>query len=520
MMRFAFLALAGLTIAWHDLAVAQASQRPNILFLFTDDHARHAMSCYGSKINQTPNLDRIANEGIRFDRCYVTNSICGPCRAVVLTGKYNHLNGYYRNGLTFDGSQQTFVKLLQKSGYQTAIVGKWHLQSDPTGFDYWNVLIGQGPYYNPPMIENGVRRNHVGYTTDLITDFALDWLKNQRDPNKPFLLMCQHKAPHRNWQPSPKHLHLYEDVEIPEPDDLFDDYSGRGRAAREQEMTIAKHLTRADLKLDPPTGLTPEQLEAWNRAYEPKNKAFEQANLKGDDLVRWKYQRYIKDYLRCVASVDENVGRLLDYLDESGLADDTIVVYSSDQGFYLGDHGWFDKRFIYEESLSAPLVVRYPGRIKPGSVCDEIVLNLDFAETILDYAGVEIPQDMQGESLRPFLEGEEPTNWRQTMYYHYYEHPGPHMVHRHYGVVSKDYKLVHFYRIGEWELYDLKKDPGEMRNVYDDPAYAQIVKDLRVELQRLQRQYQVGPDPEEPARARQDAPAKKAKKKAKKASPQ
>lgn len=489
-----------------------ADERPNILLIFTDDHAAHSMSCYGSKINQTPNLDRIAQEGMRFDKCYVTNSLCGPCRAVILTGKYSHLNGFYRNGNRFDGSQQTFPKLLQKAGYQTAVVGKWHLETDPTGFDYWNILVGQGPYYNPPMIENGERKQHTGYTTDIITDHALDWLKNKRDADKPFMLMYQHKAPHRNWQPGPKQLNLYDDVTIPEPEDLFDDYSGRSRAAKEQEMTIARHLTRSDLKLDPPGNLTPEQLELWNKAYGPKSKAFEEANLQGDDLVRWKYQRYIKDYLRCVASVDENVGRVLDYLDESGLAKNTIVVYSADQGFFLGDHGWFDKRFIYDEALRAPLLVRYPGHIKPGSVCDKIVLNLDLPETFLDYAGVEIPSDMQGVSLRPVLEGKDPADWRDSMYYHYYEYPGAHMVHRHYGVVTEDYKLAYFYQIDEWELFDLKKDPSEMNSVYSDPAYADVVATLKNELQQLREKYKVGPDPKDPPQ-RQQPKAKAGKQK-------
>lgn len=495
----------------------QAAERPNILFIFSDDHAAHAMSCYNSKINQTPNLDRLAREGMRFDRCYVTNSICGPSRAVILTGKYSHLNGFYHNGNTFDGSQQTFPKLLQKAGYQTALIGKWHLKSDPTGFDYWNILIGQGPYYNPPMIENGKRKQHTGYTTDIITDITLDWLKNKRDQDKPFLLMYQHKAPHRDWQPSPKHLHLYDDVTIPEPDNLFDDYSSRTTAAKKQEMEIANHLTRRDLKLDPPTNLTPEQLETWNTAYGPKNKEFEEQNLQGKDLVRWKYQRYIKDYLRCVASMDENVGRVLDYLDESGLTKNTIVVYASDQGFYLGNHGWFDKRFIYNESLSTPLLIRYPGHIKPGSVCDKIVLNLDLPETFLDYAGVEIPADMQGRSLRPILEGRTPDDWRKSMYYHYYEFPGAHSVQKHNGVVTEDYKLVHFYPFNEWELYDLKKDPREMKNVYDDPKYAMVVADLKKELERLREHYKVG---EDPVVEQQPQPATKKKAAKKKARPQ
>ncbi|MCH7988259.1 MAG: sulfatase [Planctomycetes bacterium] len=477
-----------------------AETRPNILFIFTDDHASHAISSYGSKINKTPNLDRIANEGMLFRNCFCTNSICGPSRAVILTGKHNHLNGFIHNGLTFDGSQQTFPKLLQKAGYQTAIVGKWHLRSAPTGFDYSEVLIGQGPYYNPPMRLNGnpQRIKHVGYTTDIITDLAIDFLKNKRDKNKPFMLMFQHKAPHRNWQPGPKHLTMYDDVTIPEPDNLFDNYDGRGRAAHEQDMTIAKTMTAFDLKLTPPRNLTKSQLETWNKAYEPKNEAFRKANLKGKDLVRWKYQRYIKDYLRCIASVDDNVGRMLDYLDEAGLAENTVVLYSSDQGFYLGDHGWFDKRFMYEESYRMPFLVRWPGVIKPGSINDQLVSNLDFAETFLELAGAKIPDDMQGRSLVPLFKGERSDDWRTSLYYHYYEFFGnrraAHMVRRHFGVRTDRYKLIHFYNLDEWELYDLEKDPREMKSMYDNPDYANVVQELKSELARLQNQYKVPDD--------------------------
>jgi len=464
-------------------------KKPNILFIMTDDHASHAMSCYGSKINKTPNLDRIANEGMRFTNSFCTNSICAPCRAVILTGKYSHINGVKDNRQKFDGSQQTFPKLLQKAGYETAIIGKWHLKTDPTGFDYWNILPGQGTYYNPAMREMGRRRKYVGYTTDILTDHALKWLKG-RTGEKPFCLMYHHKAPHRNWQPGPKYLTMYDDVTIPEPDNLFDDYSNRGRAAKEQDMSIEKTMNDSDLKLTAPRNLTPEQKKLWDAAYEPKNEAFRKANLKGKDLVRWKYQRYIKDYLRCIASVDENVGRVLDYLDESGLAKDTVVFYTSDQGFYLGDHGWFDKRFMYEESLRMPLLVRYPREIKPGSVSDEIVLNLDFAPTFLDFAGVPVPDDMQGESFRNVLQGKTPRNWRTSMYYHYYEYPAVHSVKRHYGIRTKRYKLIHFYYdIDEWELYDLEKDPKEMNNVFGDPAYTDIAKELKVELKRLREKY-------------------------------
>jgi len=351
-------------------------KRPNILFIMSDDHAAPAISAYKgflASVAKTPNLDRIAKEGMLFKNCFCTNSICAPSRAVILTGKYSHLNGVIDNGKRFDGSQQTFPKLLQKVGYQTAMIGKWHLKTDPTGFDYWNVLPGQGTYYNPAMKEMGRRKKYNGYTTDIITDHCLKWLK-ERTSDKPFCLMYHHKAPHREWEPGLKHLTMYDDVTIPEPKTLFDDYSNRGTAAKEQDMTIEKTMNNRDLKLVAPENLTPEQKKLWDAAYEPKNQAFRSANLKGRDLVRWKYQRYIKDYLRCIASVDDNVGRVLDYLDEAGLARNTVVIYTSDQGFYLGEHGWFDKRFMYEESLRMPFLVRYPHQIKPGSVNDDMVL--------------------------------------------------------------------------------------------------------------------------------------------------
>ena len=494
------LILAGLVlgIAVAGKAAAAKPSRPNILFIFTDDHAAHALSCYGSKINNTPNLDRIAKEGMLFRNCFCTNSICGPSRAVIQTGKHSHLNGFLQNGNTFDGTQQTFPKLLQKAGYETAMIGKWHLKTDPTGFNYWEVLIGQGPYYNPPMKTSGGINKHVGYTTDIITDLALDFLQNKRDAEKPFLLMFQHKAPHRNWQPGPKYLNMFDDVTIPEPDNLFDDYSGRGTAAHTQDMTIAKTMTDFDLKLTPPKNLTPEQLSTWSAAYEPKNEAFRKANLQGDDLIRWKYQRYMKDYLRCVQSVDDNVGRVLKYLDETGLAKNTVVVYSSDQGFYLGDHGWFDKRFMYEESYRMPLMARWPGHIAPGSVNGDLTSNLDFAETFLDIAGVKIPSDMQGVSLVPLFDGKTPADWRKSLYYHYYEFFNDrrcaHMVRRHYGVRTDRYKLIHFYNLDEWELYDLQQDPREMHSVYNDPAYADVVAELTKEVKRLQEYYQVPDD--------------------------
>ncbi len=391
--------------------IGTKKKQPNIIFIMSDDHAYQALSCYNSKINKTPNLDRIAKEGMLFENCFCTNSICAPSRAVILTGKYSHLNGVIDNRVTFNPKQQTFPKLLQKAGYQTAMIGKWHLKSDPAGFDYWNVLPGQGAYYNPDLKEMGEMKRYTGYVTDIITDLTLKWLKN-RDETKPFLLMYHHKAPHRNWMPGPKHLTMYDDVTIPEPDTLFDDYSTRSDAARQQTMTIGEHMhlhfdlkvplpeSKSDKKIKRPGGcynrLNDEQRKAWDAAYERKNEAFRKADLEGKDLVRWNYQRYIKDYLRCVASVDDNVGRILDYLDTNGLVENTIVVYTSDQGFYLGEHGWYDKRFMYKESFKMPLLVRYPKEIKAGSANKDFVMNLDFAETFLDFAGVKKADDMKG----------------------------------------------------------------------------------------------------------------------------
>jgi len=475
------------------------AKRPNILFIFTDDHSAQAISAYGSKINKTPNIDRIARDGMRFDNCLVTNSLCGPSRACIQTGKYSHKNGFYRNGNRFDGSQMTFPKILRKNGYTTAMLGKWHLRTDPQGFDYWEILLGQGTYYNPRMkTVNGIKK-HSGYTTDIVTDLALKWLKEGRDKDKPFCLMYQHKAPHRRWEPGPKHLTMYDGETIPEPPTLWDDYEGRASPARNQKMMVAKNLTPRDLKLVAPNDLNSEQRKVWDASYGPKNAAFKAANLSGKDLVRWKYQRYIKDYLRCVASVDDNIGRVLDYLDESGLAENTIVIYSSDQGWFLGDHGWFDKRWMYEESLKMPFIVRWPGVVKPGTVSKAMVSNVDFAETFLDMAGCadQIPSDMQGRSVVPILRGKTPDDWRKSFYYHYYEFPGAHSVAKHYGVRTQRYKLIDYYRVGEWELFDLMEDPHELHSVYNDPAYAEVVKELKGELARLQKQLD-DTDPEKP----------------------
>jgi arylsulfatase A-like enzyme len=470
-------------------AAVGAANRPNILFIMSDDHAYQAISAYGDKrhLIETPNIDRIGKEGMRFDRCLVVNSICGPARAACLTGTYNHINGMVNNSnCKFDGSQITYPKLLQTNGYETAIIGKWHLMSDPTGFDFWQILPGQGIYYNPPMIRNGEVIHPKGYVTEIITDAAIDWLK-QRDQAKPFLLCVQQKAPHRTWEPNTKDLNFDHDKKYAEPDTLFDDYANRGIAEHDQAMEIGKALEAVDLKLTPaPHGLTPEQKAAWNAYYVPRNEAFKKANPQGKDLVRWKYNRYLHDYLACIKSVDDNVGRLLKYLDDTGLASNTIVVYTADQGFYLGEHGWFDKRWIFEESLRAPLLVRWPGVVKPGTVDHDIVSDIDFAETFLDAAGVGIPERMQGKSMMPVLEGKTPDDWRKTFYYHYYEYPRPHHVRPQYGVVTDRYKLVHFYYDADyWELFDLKKDPQEMKSVFDDKHYAKERKSLEAEVARL-----------------------------------
>lgn len=467
---------------------------PNIVIIFSDDHAYQAISAYNDprKLLDTPNMDRIGKEGTRFDRCVVPNSICGPSRATLLTGKYSHTNGFYNNtNSRFDGSQVTFPKLLKSAGYQTAVVGKWHLISDPTGFDFWQILPGQGVYYNPPMIRMGERVQNQGYVTDLITDVSLEWLA-KRDKSKPFLLMCQHKAPHREWCPALRHLNHDKDRKYPEPDTLFDDYAGRGKAEHTQDMTIAKTMNDTDLKLKPPGNLTPEQRKEWDAYYEPRNKAYREAKLEGKDLIRWKYNRYMHDYLGCIKSVDESVGRVLGYLDKEGLAENTIVIYAADQGFYLGEHGWFDKRWIFEESLRTPMLVRGPGFVK-GAANANLVSTLDVAPTLLEAAGVPVPAEVQGRSFGPILKGKVPADWRKSFYYHYYEYPGPHSVRRHYGVVTERYKLIHFYGpdIDEWELFDLQKDPKELTSVYGKPEYAATEKELKAELARLRKELKV-----------------------------
>ena len=485
-------------------ASGRKPKRPNILFIMTDDHAAQAVSAYGSKINRTPNIDRLAREGMLFENAFCTNSLCAPSRATILTGKYSHVNGVRDNRDKFDGTQETFPKLLQKAGYQTAMIGKWHLKSMPTGFDYWNILPGQGAYYNPDFNEMGTKKRFHGYVTDITTDIALNWL-DHRDKSKPFALLFQHKAPHRDWMPGPKYLSKYRGETIPEPDNLFDNYATRTIAARSQRMSIAKDLYPGyDLKLPPDPyfvhdrnywnwvfgRLDENQKKKWHEAYQPGNEAFLKNPVDNKDLVRFRYQRFIKDYLRCIDSVDESVGRVLDYLDAHGLAENTLVVYTSDQGFFLGEHGWFDKRFMYEESLRMPLLMRFPKEVPAGATSKEIVLNLDFAPTFLDLAGVPKPPEMQGESFLKILRGKSVPNWRKAMYYHYLEYPNEHNVIPHYGIRTQRYKLIHFYYdMDAWELYDLEKDPHEMNNVFGDPAYEKIVENLKTELEKLRKKY-------------------------------
>lgn len=491
LMLASLLTLTGCT-GYSRIAQTQSPPpRPNIVFIMADDHGWQAISAYGSDRNTTPNIDRLAREGMRFDRAFVTNSLCAPSRAVILTGLHSHLNGVRTNAETFDNQQVTFPALLTGWGYSTAMIGKWHLKSRPVGFDHYEVLIGQGPYYNPPMLRDGQRVEHKGYTTDIITDLACDWLEEGRDPDKPFLLMVQHKAPHRNWMPSLDRLHDFEDGDLPEPATLFDDWADNASPARAQEMTIARHLTPHDLKLVPQRRLDAAQRAVWDNAYGPKNAAFHAADLTGDDLVRWKYQRYAKDYLRCVQSVDDSVGALLDELDALGLAENTIIVYTSDQGWFLGEHGWFDKRWMYEESFRTPLVVRWPSVVQPGSVNTDLVQNLDFAPTFLGAAGVLPPAPLQGRSMVDLLAGATPADWRASVYYHYYENPGAHNVARHEGVRTATHKLIRFYQSNEWELYDLVADPDELTNLYGQPGTEALTAQLKAELERLRAEYAV-----------------------------
>jgi arylsulfatase A-like enzyme len=468
---------------------APGALRPNILYIMSDDHAAHAISAYGSHVNQTPNLDRLAKEGMRFNRCFAVNSICTPSRATILTGKYSHVNGvpvFNR----FDGSQPTVAKYLQAAGYYTAMIGKWHLGSDPTGFDKWMVLPGQGVYFDPDFLMPEGRIRIKGYVTDVITDLAIDFLKN-RPREKPFFLMCHHKAPHRRWEPDPKHQAMFAGKAIPEPPTLRDDYQGRTDALHENQQRVFYDLTRGDLKLEPPADLQGSDRNQW-LATKPIEVelivAGKKRVLTGDELNRWKYQRYMQDYLACVQSVDDNVGRLLDWLDANGLRENTIVIYTSDQGFFLGDHGLYDKRFMYEPSIRMPFLVRWPGVIREGAVQNALAINADFAPTFLEAAGSPVPADMQGRSLVPLLKREHPAEWRRSFYYRYYHDPGDHNTRAHYGVRTETHKLIYFWKKDQWELYDLQKDPDELHNLYNDPAQAPIMAKLKTELYRLKKE--------------------------------
>lgn len=490
-----------------------AKQRPNIVYIMSDDHGYQAISAYGHGLNLTPNIDRLAKEGILFTRATVTNSLCAPSRAVLLTGKHSFINGKIDNEARFDWSQDNFAKQLQSHGYQTALIGKIHMDGTPQGFDHSAVLIDQGEYYNPNFIINGNKQQLQGYVTDLTTDMAIDWVK-KRDTSKPFCLLYHQKAPHREWLPALRHIAAYTNRQFPEPATLLDNYAGRGTAAHAAEMSILKHMNWAGDNKVPPAILdelglkgymgwdrsaynnnlgrmTPAERASWDSIYNPIMEAFKKRypSMTQEDLRRWRYQRYMQDYMGSVAAVDEGVGRMLDFLQENGLDKNTIVVYTSDQGFYLGEHGWFDKRFMYEESMRTPLLVRYPAEIAGGSQSDALVQNLDFAPTLLDYANIPVPDEMQGRSFRKLAAGKE-DQWRDAVYYTYYEYPSIHMVKRHYGIRTSRYKLIHFYYdVDEWELYDLQKDPSELKNVYHDPAYATVKEMMKKKLEALRKQY-------------------------------
>jgi arylsulfatase A-like enzyme len=496
-MKSILIFLAALTLA--------AADRPNIVFIFSDDHATQSIGAYGSTINKTPNIDRLAETGAIFEKSFCCNSICGPSRAAVLTGKHSHKNGFLGNFTrTFDGTQFTFPQALQKAGYQTAMIGKWHLKSNPTGFDYWEILPGQGSYYNPDFISKDGKKRYTGYCTTVTTDRALDWLKT-RDESRPFLLMCQHKAPHRTWAPDIKHLNRYADRDIPEPATLFDAYENRSSTLAKNAMSIDTHFYyNYDLKVREPVPfaskretrlkasefprMNAEQKAAWDAAFGPRNAAFLANPPTGKDLVRWKYQRYIKNYLRCIDSVDENVGRVLDYLEANGLRENTLIVYSSDQGFYLGEHGWYDKRWMFEESLRMPLLMSWPKVVAPGQRISELVQNIDYAPTFLEVAGVPSPAEVQGRSLLPLL-GKDDVAWRDAIYYHYYEHGGEHQVPRHEGVRTARYKLINFYSSDGYNLFDLEKDPNEMASVHNNPEYAGILTQMKSKLADLRKSY-------------------------------
>ena len=475
---------------------ARAQTRPNIILIYADDHAAHAVSAYRKllpyalDLPATPNLDRLAREGMLFRNAFATNSICGPARAAVLTGQYGHLSGVLTNTDSLHPTHVTFPKLLQGGGYQTALIGKWHLHERPAGFDRYEILPGQGAYYNPVLVSATDSVRHTGYTQEIIAERALHWLNQTRDRTRPFMLMVHFNAPHRFWDPGPGQLSLYRDADLPEPATLFDAGADRAFRTDEPEMTVALDLVARDLKLVEPTNLNEQQLAAWRRWYDPENAAFRAAQLSGAALVRWKYQRFIKDYMRAVAGIDDNVGRILADLERTGLDRNTVIIYSSDQGFFLGDHGWFDKRWMYEESIRTPLLVRWPGVVKAGTMANALVMNLDYAQTILDLAGVPAAPEMQGLSFRPLLAGQAYRE-RDAIYYQYFEYPGWHMVQRQYGVRDRRYKLIHYYEVAKWELFDLERDPHELHNVYGERAYRGVENRMKQKLADLREQYRV-----------------------------
>ncbi|MEP3371975.1 MAG: sulfatase [Maribacter dokdonensis] len=514
-MRLGILTLIGLlTIACNTKinTSKKTAQKPNIVFIMADDHAIQAISAYGhpiSKLANTPNIDRIAENGAIFQNSFVTNSICGPSRAVILTGKHSHINGFRQNGDHFNGSQPTLPKMLQQSGYNTAVFGKWHLHGYPEGFDHWKIIVDQGNYYNPDFIEHGDTTRIEGYATDIITNDALKWLQQDRTDSLPFFLMVQHKAPHRNWMPALRHANLYDSIQFPLPDSYFPDFNKQW-ASKEQLQTIYNDMYEGhDLKMTKSFGstqlhnnpwttdfdrMTPKQRDAWNAAYLDKNNDFHKAHLTGKDLAIWKGQRYLQDYMATIAAVDEGVGKILDYLEESGLDKNTLVVYTSDQGFWMGENGWFDKRFMYEESFKTPLLMQLPGTIRPGTKINAMVQNLDFAPTFLELTGFSnLSKDMQGESFFGLLNGTlNEDDYRDVVYYHYYDYPAFHMVKKHYGIRTKRYKLIHFYDdIDTWELYDLEKDPNEKMNLIMNTDYAQVLHRIRVKLDSVQTHYKV-----------------------------
>ena len=510
--------LYGLTgaLAMGAVVPAQAQKKPmNIVFIMSDDHSYQTISAYDKRFINTPNIDWLADNGVKFQESFVANSLSGPSRACMLTGKHSHANGFTDNSKTFDGGQQTFPKLLQQQGYQTAMIGKWHLTSLPTGFNYWDILIGQGDYYNPDFLSNGKKVRRPGYVTNIIADMAIDWMENKRDKDKPFCLLMHNKAPHRVWNPDTCDLRLYDDVTYPLPTTFYDDYSGR-LAAQKQKMSIMmdmdliydNKMADKENEIHTSTGLeqwgrgnyqrmTPSQRAQWDSYYDPIIKKFKKDKLSGKALAEWKYQRYMHDYMRVIHSVDRNVGRVIEYLREHGLLENTMIVYTSDQGFYMGEHGWFDKRFMYEESFRTPLLVYLPGG-KHG-VVSEMVQNIDYAPTFLEAAGAKVPSDIQGRSFLPLLQGRKLSGWRQSLYYHYYEYPAEHSVCRHYGIRTKRYSLIHFYNdIDSWELYDLKRDPEQMNNIYGKPGTEKLTKELKKQLLQLQVQY------DDPIRKKED----------------